>query len=325
MVVYIHSYYLESNKHSIPNAIQIFGVSLTSVAVPLFYTISGFLFYNNISKTNDCFPKVKKRIFTLFVPYIIWNVIFVAWYMVLNLLPGVSVYVNSNIFNHITITHPIDTFYFLFIKPAGFHLWFLRDLILFVLLSPVLFKVIKKFRWAAFLFFIALTGWMSRFWISYFVLGGILAICYPKAIDALRIRKRLVICCILTFLAYCILSSIGLVELRNEIVKNYFTQLFIIVPIIAIWGSYDIIVDQDFLPSKSFSSILSCTFFIYLFHEPAFNIIKKIGLKLFGINDISLISLYLINPIIMIVFSILIALFLKKKIPTFYKILVGGR
>ena len=73
------------------------------------------------------------------------------------------------------------------------------------------------------------------------------------------------------------------------------------------------------------NKLVKYSFFIYLFHEPVFNIIKKLGLKILGISNSSLIILYFVNPLIMAVLSVSVAWALKKYLPKIYSIVVGGR
>lgn len=53
---------------------------LCHVCVPAFYFISGFLFYKGLEKWswNKYFEKIIKRIKSLFIPFLIWNTIYIA-------------------------------------------------------------------------------------------------------------------------------------------------------------------------------------------------------------------------------------------------------
>lgn len=94
---------------------------------------------------------------------------------------------------------------------------------------------------------------------------------------------------------------------------------------IVVWKDYDWFASFKLLNIKPLTPYLGYSFFIYLFHKPAFNIIKKIGLKMLGVHEWSLILLYLLNPVIMCVAAILVANLLQRIIPKTYSILVGGR
>lgn len=97
--------------------------------------------------------------------------------------------------------------------------------------------------------------------------------------------------------------------------------------IITIGKIYDWIASSQSLTSKliPLNSLLGYSFFIYLFHEPVFNIIKKIGLMVFGVHEWSLILLYMINPLIMCAIAIMVAKLLQRFVPKVYSVLVGGR
>lgn len=326
MVVYIHGYYIEAESFFISGRLQEFWKNIFRVAIPTFYTISGFLYFKNCSSIIDILPKIKNRMHTLLVPYILWNVMFVLWYLVLFLLPSVSGFVNSNVIDRLNLHHPIDTFVLLFIEPAGFHLWFIRDLILFVWLSPILFLLIKRLKWWSLFIVLILTGWTIRLSMSAFVFGGIMAIHYPTGINIFRNRFRYfaLICCCIHFVVAIILTA-NFITIKQEWIINYLNHSYAIIPVVGIWGLYDVVANESFVMSNKRKQLLSYTFFIYLFHEPTFNIIKKLGLKVLGVNDYSLSFLYLINPIIMCAVAICVAKLAQRYIPRVYSVLVGGR
>lgn len=92
------------------------------------------------------------------------------------------------------------------------------------------------------------------------------------------------------------------------------------------WGTYDIFSKRELISDKGlWKFICGFSFFIYCFHEPAFNVIKKLSLSAFGTSEASLIVLYLVNPFIMVGAAICIAQLLRKITPAIYRILTGGR
>ena len=52
-------------------------------AVPMFYAISGYLFFRGISQFHQVFDKMKKRVFTLLVPFVIAALLFTLLYVVI--------------------------------------------------------------------------------------------------------------------------------------------------------------------------------------------------------------------------------------------------
>lgn len=52
-----------------------FGLIYFSTAVPIYFAISGYLFW----KGNDLFQyknKIQKRVYSLIIPYLLWNLLF---------------------------------------------------------------------------------------------------------------------------------------------------------------------------------------------------------------------------------------------------------
>lgn len=150
----------------------------TWCVVPLFYVLSGYLFFFSIDRTpqhsyTDVFIhfirtdypyKLTSRIKTLLIPYLLWNVIFI-FYNWLN--SGVSPFVNT------TVGHFIAQNFWGVpprrwgISPADFPLYYIRDLIVLTIVSPIIFYLIKRFRvyWVLITCLIWLFG--TRYWINY--------------------------------------------------------------------------------------------------------------------------------------------------------------
>lgn len=105
LVLYIHSGF-----HDYPNEIQgmVFNANLQSFisgmigrcAVPLFYAISGYLFFTGLydggnANYQKLWFKIKKRGKTLLVPYIIACLFPVVFNLVLEFIPGIEQFVNN--------------------------------------------------------------------------------------------------------------------------------------------------------------------------------------------------------------------------------------
>lgn len=150
-------------------------------AVPLFYVISGYLFFLKVPEgMKSIYGKMRKRVGTLVVPYIIGCLFFVGFGVLMAVLPGVSKYMNSSLMP--LFFKPIGEFLRSIFYDAGngtpcaFQLWFLRDLILIVATSPLWYLCLKHLKWGFVAVVFVLTyldvphvPFYSLFW---FVLGG---------------------------------------------------------------------------------------------------------------------------------------------------------
>lgn len=92
LVLYIHSGF-----HDYPHEIlgmefnhvlqDVISGKLGRCAVPLFFMISGFLFFRNVETITDILIKMRKRTGTLLVPYIIAALFFPLFGLVMGQIP----------------------------------------------------------------------------------------------------------------------------------------------------------------------------------------------------------------------------------------------
>lgn len=322
MVLYIHSYYSEGEKYGAALALQRFlGASaFCGTANRLFFFLSGVLFFNGITQVRDCTAKIKKRIRSLLIPYLIWNVIFVLWYVVLHYTPGVDEFVNSNILGQFdTIWHGIR---FLWITPASFPLWFLRDLLVMAACSPIIYLYIRYLEYWGVVLYLIFSLFIPNFGM-FFVLGGAVAILSDLGEDEKVLPMSCVIACTFVFLIGCLYIA---VQSSNYKVPMSLNFVMAITGMVTVWRGYDFIARGKCLGKSSYwARMMGYSFFIYLFHEPAFNIIKKIPIKLLGDSEGIVMFFFLLNPIIMAIVAIGVAKCLQRIMPNLYAILVGGR
>lgn len=325
MVLYIHSYYLEGNNYVVSYAVQRFmgACAIMSMAVLLFFAISGFLLFNGIVVVKDCLPKIQKRVRSLVVPYVIWNIVFVLWYVVMDTVPAVSSFINSDVLANFST--PSRGGYYLLIKPASFPLWFLRDLIVFVTCSPLVYLAIRYLRWWAIPVAIVATNFLPFVGFFYFVIGGCVAM--QSSLDDVErmLNKKILALCLFIYFGMCGYLAVQPIEANFEY-NFWLTSVMGITGVVTIWRGYDFIAKGRLLAETKFAkAVCGYSFFVFLFHEPAFNVIKKIPLRVLGESEPVLIILFLINPFIMYFLAVCIAKALQKFTPKVYSILIGGR
>ena len=123
-------------------------------SVPIYFFISGYVFFLGITLTRETYRrKIKNRVNTLLIPYIVWNAFTILfnlfWYLPCfkTLLPNLYkikldfslsaiLYSFWNYRNGIFI--PIEEAGTMNIYPIDIPLWFLRDLIIVVISTPII-------------------------------------------------------------------------------------------------------------------------------------------------------------------------------------------
>ena len=119
------------------------GISVvTEICVPLFFVLSGFLFFLNCPEKPAASyfgAKLKRRIFSLLIPYLIANVIaFGCYWAAGRFAPSlVSGFFGDKLHN------PLFVFW---TGPVNLSLWFIRELMVCCLLSPLVWLIIRYTR-----------------------------------------------------------------------------------------------------------------------------------------------------------------------------------
>ena len=296
---------------------------LGQFAVPLFFVVSGFLFFRTSYTINDVRNKLKKRIFTLLIPYILWNLI----YYMINLLmkPGTD----------ITFMSLFDAAFNYTYNPP---FWFMWQLILLNVISPFLFYLlsdIKKIIIAFLILFIIIgigqdIPYINEDAIVYYFAGAVISKLYNNNKIKFISKKNILI----TFILFIVLFSINRL-LYNMLYKNYnsFINLFILsVILVRLSFSFFIFYFVDlFSKYDRVYDFMRNSFFLYAIHYMIarflINILQIITLRILNpyANYTIEIVTFLLTPVICIVVNMYIIKFLKKNFYKIYIILSGDR
>lgn len=332
MVIYIHMYYAEGAYMPTLNLIESSIRGFCGSAVPLFYVISGYLFFLKVPEGFCSIEgKMRKRVKTLLIPYIIANIFTFLFYCGINAIAlkfgGVSSALNFKIFDEIAVLGVWGTLKMVFIDPPiAFQLWFVRDLMVMVLFSPVIWIALKwlislKHRglgWIAPLILAAIYCggffWGYLITLFWFMTGGYLAM---AAVDVIAPKFR--------FLNVAVPGVAVIILIVWLIAGNHPKIAGLLIPLFGVpflWYSYDLIAKR--LRSQVVDWYARFTFFVYLIHEPFLNIFKKIPL-LFSRTEATLIVCYLLIPPFFYITACWVGSIFSKLLPNAYKIYTGGR
>lgn len=233
------------------------------VAVPLFFLISGFLFFRWTDEFSyDIYiKKIRSRFRTLLVPFFLWNLLYILAFFVLSRVSNdaaLIIYRNNDV---------IAIIQKLWVDPPCFPFWFLRDLMVMCLLTIVFYPLLHYGRWVVPVLFLLL--WLcgilpsvkgfSAQGVTFFLLGaygGIRKYILPLKLITNTIVKILA-------LIYIIL---GLVEayFRNSDITGCIHNFNILV------GSMTLVLFAALCTKNEFptipQSISSSAFFLFGFH-----------------------------------------------------------
>ena len=288
------------------------------VSVPLFYIISGFLFFRNYSQ-NMFQKKMKTRVKSLLIPYIVWNL--VPWLLLLTvgLLP-----IAKSIGIHTDIS--LKSLYECFVLCKYSVLWYIRNLIIFVVLTPLIYQLMSKKKYGvcaiglavAFNFlWLAFVGNKTAilYWLPFYLTGSWLG-CNNRDWFVERANRKT-----------RIISTIGLfgcmiwAMFPQYVLFNYVGEYAYRVAIpLLFWFAMEIF---DF--HKATKWFLTLSFPIYCVHDILSSFVEKVILIYLG-NDIHIaFASYLLTPAVVITMITLICYIGKKYLPMVYSVVFGMR
>lgn len=307
---------------------------IARMAVPFFFLTSGFLFFVNTYSTERIFRyKFPKSVFTLIIPYIIWSLWGILFFYIFQSIPTTATFFTQQ--NSLVIHRTAEELLFIWLlNPVNYQLWFLRDLIFLLPLTPILYWGIRKFPLTLAYFLFAF--WLcnlniplkigNNFIISieclfWFTCGGIIAIYQPKWLEYERSSNDLLILWLI-FAGIAVMMSLAPDDF-SATARIIFKKLGIIAGIIGLWLSYK--QWSGWLQGWIAPQFYGLTFFIYVAHEPLVTPLKKLYLKIVGIHDIGVLSGYFFAPLATIVILLWIGQWLRVTFPTFFAVISGGR
>ncbi len=330
---------------------DLFSIQLGGLAVPTFFFISGFLFYKGLENWNFGLwgQKMYKRIFSLLIPFLIWNTLFLLWNQEWPI--NVSMYWCSQIeettkdaldlFNHSAcVTYP-------YLVP----LWFIRDLMVVLIFTPILHYLLLDRKHKTGLMFIVLLGIVASLGISttipglkissffYFCLGSYFSINRLSfSFVCKKVGLPIAIC-------FVLLTALTLINKILSLQIKYIGTSRIICGIVTLCYIAQGLVRSTNRYTNVFVSYVEklspYTFFIYVGHLFMFRYANKILLKPLKIiagypkmidiltvefidaHPIGYVCLYFAEIINAVGLCVLLYFVLHKYIPNFMKIICG--
>lgn len=324
---------------------------IASIAVPLFFFISGYLFFfQKKFNRREYLRKLKKRAKTLLVPYLLWNFIAIIFQIVkllplfssifpgankseihLSLVRVFNTFFNNTLTNGIIVS-PIEYTMTEIINepfPIDIPLWYIRDLMVMIIISPIIFWMTKKFQvWYVVAFgviwyfrdlIIPEGGYIHMLFTSllFFSWGSFSSI---MNIDFIKTMQRLKYLSIL-YIPIAIFDMLTLYSVYNIYIHN----VGILLGIIAVINIASQLVKSGIVNTNHL--LLSSTFFVFALHKLIIDDIAKVVFSLLHLpdNTFVMLTLYFIIPMITIFVCVLSYKLIERRYPFLCSLLTGGR
>lgn len=286
---------------------------LTKVAVPSFFVLSGMLFFRDGFSMKTYKAKINRRVSSLLIPYILWNII--PYFIVIGLKVlgciikgnhwgGIILYFNDtdwvNVFTGYKNTYPLN--------PV---LWFIRDLMFSNLLSPLAYYIARRrflFIFSIVLFILVPNISCNIYSYSsfvYFLVGA-----YISTNKPVTLNNSHIVCSMFGFSFFCLL-------LFGKGIWNGFLFLMLTMSFIYLCC----IISQKIDINKHIV-LVRYSFWVFVTHWILGQFILNFDYKILG--NVGWIFMIL-KPWFIIVLMIVLYEILNRYNPSLLKILIGKR
>lgn len=300
-------------------------------AVPLFFMMSGYLFFRNYEQTvRGYFTKLKKRVKNLLVPYLLWTAISVAIIVFASLVlkaDGLAT-VKDNMAK-IVSKDPM-----LLLSPPAFQLWYMLELMLFTVISPVIYFLVKKTK--LFIIIIAAVLWLFDINFSvvynceavlFYLTGAYFAIFSREDIVLKETKSLKLLISGLIFVLMCIARTCYAATAENTPTARIFLtisyKLAIPFGIYFVWFAFDHIF-KDIEDKKQLLRFSNSTFMFYVVHEPLLHLSYEQILSQVSSNFMH-IFMYIILPTCTVAVAYIFDIYTYRLLKPIHNVLTGGR
>ena len=342
-VVFIHAYnYTDSflQPHTIiteglhPVACIQYAISnaLARFAVPMFFMVSGFLFFFGKEFGASFYAvQVKKRCRSVLSVFVIFSVISFA------LCHLVFRFTGEGVIGMIDERITKNLLYVLFQNPFAFQLWFLAQLFIMSVVSPVIYFLIKKLG-VIFPIILACLWFLDKQLVvggytlfnsdayMFFTLGAYVAAEKPDLktlYQKTKCTKLWIVSLVLWIVAVTAYTLFSATAEQSSFIQLVLFKLSVVLGMVSVWLSYDKF-SVRLLEHPVTKTLSENNFMVYLLHEPLLHIIFMSTLTYFN-ADIVHILLYFVLPVMIILLCAYTGKMLRNKCPVLNSILTGGR
>ncbi len=299
------------------------GTVIGQIAVPGFFMISSWQFFRDFT-WGKLLPKWKRRISSILVPYVVWNLLYYVSYMAASRVPALAGFVGreSVPFSISEIMRAILSYAY-----APF-LWFLFQLIILVILSPLIYVLVKNklagLVWigilAAMIFFGIDTAHPNTDALFYYSLAAWGALHIKEFAEGRETRMTRTV-----GLGAMFIAVLCLFLMTAPVTNVLWTVLFRSSAFVSLW----LLIPGGGLPEAR--PFMKMSLFFYADHYAIIRFVNKAAALLFAdVLHIAMpwfgaAALYLILPVIAVAVSYAAARLLSRKCAPVWRVLSGGR
>jgi fucose 4-O-acetylase-like acetyltransferase len=304
--------------------------------IPMLFVISGYLYALHDHSPNK--KRLVKRFRTLMVPYFLWSAIglliaFVMWKISWTHQAVINSHLQPT--NHTFDQYTPSDWFHSFLWPTSYQLWFIRCLFFYNLLYPVLKWAVLRIP--SILFTILTVLWIFLF--GLFVIEGegllffSLGIWLCKRDKDVQLAPKwfsikwalpvlIILCAFKTWWAFHGIRWLQGFPLGFSLVIMH--KIVVALGLLVAWFGLEKLA-RNAMENKWFNSACSYGFIIYALHVPIVTYLIDPSLSLFHGTPHARLVVFILLPLLLIFFCMLVGYIMRKTMLPVYSILTGGR
>lgn len=290
----------------------------TAIAIPTFFGLSGFLFFLDLDSHHQIIEKLRRRIRTLLIPYLLWNLLLLVFWRSATRVP-----LFSNQLHHSFdfSWDPVWVLQKMTLDPFVGQFWYIRTLIVFCCLSPAFLFVYRNKYLTLILFVILVRSWqpidcslLSTEGLLFFFIGGWIAQNGWQSNMAETSLSLALLPCLLIWQILVIL----------QILPNFPGALRMGL-LMALLFAFSSRLARHVTPASKLSWLSQYAFFIYALHSHILRTFSILLARMVPHTAVFSFTSYWLAVSLTLGCSTLIAVYSKKWCPRAYSLLNGGR
>lgn len=319
--IHISSFAPYLGEHSSMGALNanmsfFFKESITRFAVPLFLVLSGATFFRDYTNKKYV-SKLKSRFFSLCVPYLIWNTIWMIFDIICSYTFISSFFTGRKIFP-LTVEHILKS---IFLAEWNIPFWFLLYLIVFVFISPI-FDLLasNKYIGIASVIFLSVfsileIGTLKYDAIAFYLLGAVLGKHYFGWVTK-KTSKKSGILSIAFLLTYILFKNIFPTD--TYVGKPFVKIAVFILASYSCWSIADLFIDKI-----GDRPLYTRSFAVFVLHSNISSVICKLLYLIFPKNGYFAFPNFLLTVLLTLVAINIFCVFGERYMPRTFAILMG--
>ncbi|MBR6655222.1 MAG: acyltransferase [Alistipes sp.] len=305
---------------------------IANVAVPCYLLISGYLFFRNIESftLRQYGEKLQRRVGSILVPYLFWNgVVILLFFVGQTIVPELFSGNNTRVCDY-TLLDWVKAFWRVdgTMSPINAPLWFVRNLMVAVVLSPLLFWLLKN-RVVGAIFNVTMLAlwlfvpsierevvWLQPKFYFFFSLGAWFAL---HKVKVPKFRPAAIVIAGVLF----VLAVTAIFFRRGRVGVLFYESALLIGSLLLMYGTYHIVKAKGWTVPAWLSQSY---FFIFVYHYIPLALLQRVAVKfLKPTTNVEYFVIYFASFAVIVLLGVGLFHLLKRLFPKFTAFILGSR